>query len=221
VFHPQLGVDATLGQSLSGTGQQRMGRDPGSPEQATHLQAPALLEGGAGGETKGGGALQLALQLQHAPAGFGGRTQVGLKATAKPHALGGIGAVQKAQWVAGTRGGCAEAKQEQEAKQAIAAFKAAGVLTLPLPPIITLEEKRKAIVEFVSQAPAPASSQPAQEKEQEEEEEFPDNAETERIANLVFPDAGGYNWEGLSELLLKRLEAPPGALFPESDDEQW
>jgi hypothetical protein len=61
-----------------------------------------------------------------------------------------------------------------------------------------------------------------QEKEQEkEEEEFPDNAETERIANLVFPDAGGYNWEGLSELLLRRLEAPPGALFPESDDEQW
>ena len=117
VFHPQLGVDATLGQSLSGAGQQRMGRDPGSPEQATHLQAPALLEGGAGGETKGGGALQLALQLQHAPAGFGGRTQVGLKATAKPHALAGIGAVQEAQWVAGTRGGCAEAKQEQEAGQ--------------------------------------------------------------------------------------------------------
>jgi hypothetical protein len=94
------------------------------------------------------------------------------------------------------------AKQEQDSNRMATAFKAAGVLTVSAPPPPREGEKRT--------GPAKTAH-----------EEFPDNAETERIANQVFPDGSGYNWEGLSELLLRRLEAPSGTIFPESDDDQW
>jgi hypothetical protein len=94
------------------------------------------------------------------------------------------------------------------------AFRAAGVLNIPPPAIIALASKK-------DEKKPPASSTKKTDARTAAEEEFPDNSETERIANLVFPDAGGYNWEGLGELLLRHLEASHGALFPEIDEEQW
>jgi len=94
-----------------------MGSRPGAPQQALHLQTPALLQSGAAGEAQGGGALVLTLKLKHTPAGAGSGAQIGLETAVKAHAQAGIGWGQQAQWVAWTRGSRAEGEQDQQAGQ--------------------------------------------------------------------------------------------------------
>ena len=106
-----------MGQTLGRAGQQGMGSRPGAPQQALHLQTPALLQSGAAGEAQGGGTLVLTLKLQHTPAGAGSRAQIGLETAVKAHAQAGIGWGQQAQRVARTRGRRAESKQDQQAGQ--------------------------------------------------------------------------------------------------------
>jgi hypothetical protein len=94
-----------------------MGGQPGAPQQAIHLQAPTLLEGGATGEAQGGGSFVLTLKLKHTPAGAGSGTQIGLEAAVQAHGQASIGCCQQAQRVAGIRGSRAEGEQEQQARQ--------------------------------------------------------------------------------------------------------
>jgi len=91
LIHPQLGVDAPVGQPLGRAGQQGMGSRPGAPQQAIHLQTPALLQSGAAGEAQGGGTLVFTLKLKHTPAGAGSRAQIGLEPAVQAHAQADIG----------------------------------------------------------------------------------------------------------------------------------